>query len=241
MDKMKKLEEICRPVLTCFCNYWEYIEAGQSAEKDKFLRDIELHLEDAREKAARNPDIAGEYEKLEQSIVFFIDYMVKEGVFPFKDDWQLLARKYNELSGDEKFFDLLSEAQKDPESRCALPVYYLMLGLGFDGMYRGDPDYIAADMRRIAGELEEFLDIKTEPLAMPSLEQKALVKRHRGFLKGVCCAVAASFLFLILSLILNVVSFGKASGDYRKALSAAEESARLSPLSRKVAPPKEGP
>jgi type VI protein secretion system component VasF len=222
---LSELEKICNPVLTCICNYWQYIHVGNHPAKEKFQGDIEFLLEDAKEKAAKIPALSREYLKIEHSLVFFIDYMVKEGEFPFSRDWPVLARKYNELSGDEKFFDLLAEALDDPEAGDSVSLYYIMLGLGFEGIYHNDHGYIEKTMKRCAEKFPQALDIQAEPLVNISPEKKTLVPDQRRLTKAVRGVLLFSAVFFLISLAVNLFSFGKATSDYREVLSRVVKSA----------------
>jgi type VI protein secretion system component VasF len=225
MTYLSELEKICNPVLACICNYWQYVHLGNHPAKEKFQGDIEFLLADARGKSARIPALSREYQRIEHSLVFFIDYMVKEGNFPFSQDWQVMARRYNELSGDEKFFDLLEEALNNSESPDAVNLYYLMLGLGFEGMYRSNPEYLEEALKRCGEKFPESLDIQSEPLVSISPEKKQLAPRRPGFARAVWGVLIFSALFALVSLLINVTSFGKATAGYREALSRVEESA----------------
>ena len=37
---MSELERICRPLLMCVCDYWQYTRAGNVPDKDAFQRQI---------------------------------------------------------------------------------------------------------------------------------------------------------------------------------------------------------
>jgi hypothetical protein len=110
------LEKLCNPVFSCICNYWQFSCILDDVDGGKFQQDITGLLADAKEKAEQDPLLAREYAWIEKPLVFFIDYMVKEGRFPFKLEWRELARNYNELSGDEKFFaiHIISDTAKLP-------------------------------------------------------------------------------------------------------------------------------
>ncbi|MDR2629490.1 MAG: DotU family type IV/VI secretion system protein [Spirochaetaceae bacterium] len=226
MNSLSELEKICNPVLVCICNYWQYVHLGNHPAKEKFQGDIEFLLAGARAKAAKIPALSREYQKIEHSLVFFIDYMVKEGDFPFSRDWEVMARRYNELSGDEKFFDLMEEALKE-EAPDAVSLYYLMLGLGFEGVYRGNPEYLEEALKRCGEKFPETLDIQSEPLVSISLEKRQLAPRRPGFVKAVWGTLICSALFALISLVVNLVNFGEATAEYREALSQTEKSSLL--------------
>ena len=80
--------------------------------------------------AAATGGLAAQYDKIELPLIFFADFMVKEGGYNISKKWKELAFDRNELGGDEKFFDLLEETLKDPSPAATdrLAVFYTCLG-----------------------------------------------------------------------------------------------------------------
>ena len=222
---MKDLEELCRPLLMCVCDYWQYVRAGNPADKDTFLRQINLLLADAKENASKNPVLEREFSRMERPLVFFVDYMVKEGGFPFAGQWREMARKYNELSGDEKFFDLLSDALDDPDSSDSLEVFYTMMGLGFDGIYRDDPAYIERRMKVCSSRFSQSkFDVSSQKLTPITFEKHGkAVEKKTGFFRSVKFVMLLCFLFMSVSFGINLSVFLKSTKDFRQALNAAVE------------------
>ncbi|MDR2105581.1 MAG: DotU family type IV/VI secretion system protein, partial [Deferribacteraceae bacterium] len=223
---MNNLEKLCRPILACICNYEQYA-AASPLTMERFKAEVEFLLENARREAAKKPSLAAEFAKIERPLVFFVDYMVKEGSFSFSKGWRELARQYNELSGDEKFFDLLDKAFNDPEAENVIPLYYTMMGLGFDGVHKGDYGFIEKELRLCAARFSEPPDLFTEELTPqnPALEAKTHRKSH--FAMAVNFILALSLLFLISSGVYNFITFGNITDDYRTALAAAAENSTL--------------
>jgi type VI protein secretion system component VasF len=189
----------------------------------KFFEDIEVRLIAAREAALRNQKLEWEFSRIERPLVFFIDYIVKEGPFQFKDEWRELGRNYNELSGDEKFFDVFAESINDPE--CANPVmlFYLMLGLGFDGIYRSDPMYIKNCMKQINDRYPINFDIHSDPIVVENFETRKKIQRWRHILSQlltVKTAIVLSLLFMAVCLLINLGSFQNAARTYRQVLTS---------------------
>jgi type VI protein secretion system component VasF len=207
-------------VITCVCNYWQLVGTGNPVSKEHFQADVTALLGAAKEQAAGDPMLARDYGKIERPLIFFIDYLVKEGKFPFRKDWHELARGYNELSGDEKFFILLDEALDDPEAGNALVLYYLMLGLGFDGVYRSAPDYIEKCMNRCRQGSPPNLDPRREPLLTlgprkktpPAVPKTPFTRRN---------AILGAVLFLVLCFAVNFHVFVKITRSYRDILTTA--------------------
>ena len=221
------LEELCRPLLMCVCDYWQYVRAGNPADKDVFLRQVGILMTEAKENASKSPMLEREFARMERPLVFFIDYMVKEGGFPFAGQWREMARKYNELSGDEKFFDLLSDALDDPDSSQSLEVFYTMMGLGFDGIYRDDPAYIERRMKVCSSRFSQSkFDVSSEKLTPVSAGQHGKsVEKKTSFFRSVKFMIIFCFLFMVICFGINLSVFLNTTKDFRHALDVAVENA----------------
>ena len=222
---MSELERICRPLLMCVCNYWQYTRAGNTPDKEAFQRQISLLLSEAKDNASKSPALEREFARMERPLVFFVDYMVKEGGFPFAGQWREMARKYNELSGDEKFFDLLSDALDDPDASGSLEVFYTMIGLGFDGIYRDDPAYIERRMKVCASRFSQStVAVSNEALTPNNPEQRGIsVEKKTSFFKSVRFVMLLCAVFMVVTFSINLSAFLDATKDYRHALASAVE------------------
>jgi type VI protein secretion system component VasF len=222
MSRITKLEKLCSPILTCLCNYWQLANIDKELSKEQFQRDLELRLEDTREAAARDPDLEQDFAKMERPLIFFIDYIVKEGNFPFSEEWREFARNYNELSGDEKFFNLFTEALDNPEADETIVLYYLMLGLGFDGIYRSDPGYIRGCMKRCADRFPDDIDIYSEPIVTVNPEKRMGKKKWFSIFSifSVRSAIVISLVFMVVCFLINFFTFSKTTATYRQLLTS---------------------
>ena len=66
-----------------------------------------------------------------------------------------------ELAGDERFFvDFMDRDMTDPSAEAAerLAIYYVCLGLGFSGMYQGQPEKIRDYMEKIFPRIRQWMD-----------------------------------------------------------------------------------
>jgi type VI protein secretion system component VasF len=215
MGGLTGLEKICNPVFLCVCNYWQLSCIVNDVDREKFQQDIVTLLAEAKQKAEADPLLAREYAWIEKPLVFFIDYMVKEGRFPFKQEWRELARNYNELSGDEKFFNLLTETLQYPEYQNSFILFYVMLGLGFDGAYRYNREHIAQCMRLCMEKAYIDYDIYAEPV-LPAPKKKSAFHRRRKL--TIRTALIASAVFMVVCFIINVAVFVSSTENYRAIL-----------------------
>ena len=177
---MRELEQLCRPLVRQLCAYWCYARCGEAPERKQVNEVLREHLIRIREKVEDNGRLKREFQRIEQPLIFFIDYTIKEGNFPFSEVWREIARDYNELSGDEKFFEQLAATLDDPDSAEQLVMFYLFMGLGFDGCHAGDPEYIQRRMKVCAAR---FSAGGAEPysLASPDAGEPPVYFRRRRF------------------------------------------------------------
>jgi type VI protein secretion system component VasF len=238
MGGNRELERLCNPLFLTLCQYWQLACIDSPVELEPFREKILAHLQHIKEQAGLDEELAREFALIEKPLIFFIDYMVREGKFSFRDKWQILARGYNELSGDEKFFDLLEETLKNPEAKTAASLFFVMLGLGFDGMYRRQQGHVQDCLSRCAEKTGPDFDAFSTPL-IPELKKRTRIfSRRRWF--GVRVALIASACFMALCFAVNMAVFTHNTAEYRELLSKTVVDAVPSSEVIFTAPP-EGP
>ena len=134
------LLELCEPLFHYICRVNRSARKGGNVSHGQIRAEIDSLFKEIHIKAAGDSGLENHLDKdkgkIELVLAFFVDFMVKESKLPFADEWQELgASKFNELAGDEKFWDLLEETLAD-RSEVAderLAVYYTCIGLGFTG------------------------------------------------------------------------------------------------------------
>jgi type VI protein secretion system component VasF len=216
MNKASQLEKLCNPLLLALCNYWQLACMGSPVELEPFRKDILVLLDEMRRQAALDETLAKEFAVIEKPLVFFIDYLVREGRFSFRNNWNILARSYNELSGDEKFFDLLEEALNYPDEKNSAALFFVMLGLGFDGIHRKNQAYIQHCMYTCSQKGAADFDILSEPILPATQKKKSIFARRRRL--TVRFAMIASAVFLVICFVFNLVTFMRTTSVYRDVL-----------------------
>ncbi len=155
-----KLVSLCEPLLQYVCRLKRSAVKGCTLPIERVRADIQQLFEEIRHEASSRPDLAAQYERIKLPLVFFVDFMIRESMLSFRMDWIPMACDFNELAGDEKFFELLEADLADASDGAAerLAVYYTCLGLGFTGLYTGEPDVIRRLLGRISGRISRFMD-----------------------------------------------------------------------------------
>ena len=198
-EKSTVAADLLRPVLRRICEYWLFRRAGAEPSAEQALDAVSADLVAVRRRAAEDPALASLFERIEEPLVFFIDYTIKEGGFKFSEDWREMARNFGELSGDEKFFELLEKAKTAPNAGEALSVFFLLLGLGFDGMYRAENWRAVEAMQDCAKRLPPqaaSLDLNSERLSPPPKAPKT----NRPVIAGARTAKIALAASVVLAL-----------------------------------------
>jgi type VI secretion system protein ImpK len=163
------LLELCEPLFQYVCRLKRLARSGCSLEMDQVRNDIKRIFEVMRAESLNNTGLTAQFEKIELPLLFFVDFTIKESKLPFAYDWYELGRERNELAGDEKFFDLLDENLVDPSEAATerLVIFYTCIGLGFTGVYTGQPENIQRLMSKISARISRMMDADEKSYICP--------------------------------------------------------------------------
>jgi type VI secretion system protein ImpK len=124
--------------------------------------EVKALFDEMQQKAGKDYRLSSQVKKVELPLLFFVDSIISESALKFAAQWNQnrLAYEKNELAGDEKFFDLLDEDLKDQSDEASerLAVFYVCLGLGFNGIYFKQPELLRKNMFTIAPRIRRWLD-----------------------------------------------------------------------------------
>jgi type IV/VI secretion system ImpK/VasF family protein len=157
------LLELCEPVFQYVCKLNRMGRSGAGVSEAIVRADILGMLQELQQKSGSDARGAMQVKQLELPLVFFVDSMIAEGELPFAATWnqhRLAYERFNELAGDEKFFDLLEQTLQDssPEASERLAVYYVCLGLGFTGVYFGQPEQLRRYAVQMLPRIRELVE-----------------------------------------------------------------------------------
>ena len=163
------LLELCEPLFQYVCRLNRLSRTGCTLEMDQVRSDIKKIFDEMRAHALANPELISQHEKIELPLLFFVDFMIKESKLPFAYDWYELGRERNELAGDEKFFDLLDDDLVDSSNAATerLVIFYTCIGLGFTGVYAGQPESIQRLMSKISARISGMMDADEKSYICP--------------------------------------------------------------------------
>ncbi len=152
------LVEICEPLLEYVCRLNRLGRKGGRADFGVIRGEIKGIFSEMRAKADATPGMSGPYTEIELVLMFFVDSMILNS--KLGAGWKPLSNERGELGFEEKFWDLLEDALKDPSDSATqrLAVFYVCIGLGFTGLYTGQYDYIRRKMLEISARLRGFID-----------------------------------------------------------------------------------
>ena len=168
------------------------------------LKDL---LEQARKNTSMDVALSNQVQRLELPLIFVIDNLIcTNRRLRFAEQWagNRLAKERNELAGDESFFEFLDKDLRDTSEEAAerLAVYYCCLGLGFTGMWQGQPEKIRTYMEQIFPRIRQWIDSdprsKISEEAYQSTDTRVLTEPPNRKL----VLVALGFLFVCLSLMI---------------------------------------
>lgn len=219
---MNRLEPLCRPLLKLICEYCCSAKSGAPVTADELQWQVHLCLNDIQTKCENDPSLKREFSRIERPLIFFIDYIIREGDFPFQNEWQEMARNYNELSGDEKFFDLLSETMEDPESSDRLKFFFLLMGLGFDGCHASQKNYVEHRMKLCATRFSFKNQLKDSDLHTKTSDFRAVKTKKPKLL---FCFMTVSILFTLFAFGYNLYRFTRISREFKTVLRETEDKA----------------
>lgn len=155
--------EACEPLFRYICQLNRSARAGAAPDRQRVRADVIALLDGvadrARADAALRPQFDDNGGKLLQVLVYFVDFMIIDSQLPFAMEWEPLEQtRYEEAVGDERFWICLDEALADrsKEATDRLEVFYICIGLGFTGLYAGQPEYLRGKMADLARRLESL-------------------------------------------------------------------------------------
>jgi type IV/VI secretion system ImpK/VasF family protein len=157
-----KLLEIYEELFQFVCRLNRVAKTEAHPDYGRIRAEVRTVLDDLNRRAASDVQLMNQVKRLELPIIFFVDNIICTSRLKFAQQWSdsRLAKERNELAGDERFFDFLEDDLKDTSEEAAerLAIYYTCFGLGFTGMWVGQPDKIRQYQEQIYPRLGRWMD-----------------------------------------------------------------------------------
>lgn len=155
--------ELCDPLFRYVCRLNRSVNAGVDLQMARVRSDVIEILDKIAQQARNDPALRDQFDeqsrgKLNNVLVYFVDSMIAESKCTFALEWNRIeTERYAEQVGDERFWNLLDETLKEdsPAANDRLAVYYQCIGLGFTGLYAGQPEYLRSKMNQIAQRINK--------------------------------------------------------------------------------------
>jgi len=216
-----KLLELYEALFQYICRLNRMAKTQNHPEPARVRSEIKNLLEEINRNAALDVALLNQVRQIERPLIFFVDNLICTSKLKFAPQWasHRLATEYNELAGDERFFvDFLDEDMVNPSAEAAerLAVYYVCLGLGFTGMYQGQPEKIRDYMEKIFPRIRQWMDsdprTKISEQAYGCTDTRVLTEPPGDKI----LLVVVAFIFLSLSvLVVSYTLYYKASYDLK--------------------------
>lgn len=170
----KNLVGICEPLFQYVCRLNRVGRAGGRVDSGVVRAEIKGLLAEMRAKAEQTSGMSGLYEQVEPVLLFFTDSMILTSSLNIASGWKPFSHERGELAFEEKFWDLLEETLQDPSEQATqkLAVFYTCIGLGFTGLYTGQPEVIRRKMLDISARLRGVIDADQSARICPEAYEK---------------------------------------------------------------------
>ncbi len=222
-----RLLDICEPLFQYICRLNRLGRKDGRVDYSDARAEVDRLFESMRSQTNGNSRLQQSFSKVELPLVFFVDSMISESRLPCATEWNSnrLAYDYNELAGDEKFFDLLDETLSESSDEAAerLEIFFVCLGLGFQGWYAGDLDTIRRKMADIAPRLRHLQGGDSTGRLCPdgysNVDTRDLIEPPSYKIAGIGIVVAG---LAIVVLVANIVLYNASTSALNHSLEEIE-------------------
>ena len=205
---MTSLVELCEPVFIYVCHINRCGRTGKEISYITTREEISRLLNSLNANLVSGSVLWRKFRRIELALLFFIDSMICDSSVSFAEEWDMkrLAYERGEMTGDLKFFQILSEINSEYsiDSEDCLTFFYYCLGLGFTGIFKNQPEEIIERNKHIISRVprlrENFTMEIFEDVYSNVDSRNILAKKWLTIKKNILIA----FLLFIIIALLNI-------------------------------------
>lgn len=221
------LLELVEPILQQVCRLNRLARKGAAIDLTVVRSELRSALNDARARAAGDPDVMRGFETVEPSMLVFIDSNVRAMRAGFAGVWKPLAPERGVDSSVRVIEEAIEKALADNSAGSTerLAVLAQILGLGVPGIYGGNREAGAKKLAEVLPRLSAVAEIdQTErvcPEAYRNVDTRKLTLPPVRSLTSVAIAAVGMIVVVVCA---YFMLFARASGDLRSTLQQIKES-----------------
>lgn len=157
--KSVTLIDITDPLFQYVCRQNRAAQRGVSVDGGQVRSELKSMLADLRMQAEAS-GMGEQYMQVRLPLIGFVDFMMRESRHAFARSWRSLAEEEKQLGLDQRFFEMLDETLADSSEKATerLTVFHTCIGLGFTGMYMGQPDVLRRKQLEITARIRSRFD-----------------------------------------------------------------------------------
>jgi len=209
------LADICEPIFQYICQFNRMSRSGRRHDFGVVRAEAKALLAQCRQKAESTPGMAASWPTAELVLTFFIDSMVLNSKMGQMGGWRPMSHDIGKLGFEEEFWDILEDVLKDPSDAAtqSLGVFYMCIGLGFTGLYTGQPEVIKRKMLEISSRLRGMVDADQAarlcPEAYENIDSRNLTRPAGPTLTGLTLLAV----LLLAVVVVSYFQFFKTAGN----------------------------
>lgn len=218
--KTPTLTEVCDPLFQYVCRQNRAAQRGVNVDGGQVRSELKSMLADLRMQAEAS-GMGDQFNQVRLPLVGFVDFMMRESKHPFARTWKSLAEDEKQLGLDQRFFEMLDETLADQSDKATerLTVYHTCIGLGFTGMYMGQPDVLRRKQLELTARIRSRFDTdgaaRLTPEAYERTDKRVL---QQPVAQGVVSWVILLVVLTVGAIVANVVMYKGAASRLNDAL-----------------------
>ncbi|MFO0861075.1 MAG: hypothetical protein U0570_10995 [Phycisphaerales bacterium] len=226
------LLELVEPILQQVCRLNRLARKGAAIDLTVVRSELRSAINDARARAAAEPEMMRGFETVEPSLLVFIDSSVRGMRAGFAGVWKPLAPERGVDSSVKVVEEAIEKALADnsPGSSERLAVLAELLGLGIPNIYASNREAAAKKLAEILPRLSGLAEIdqtqRVCPEAYRNVDTRKLTLPPVRSLTSVGIAAVGMIVVVVVA---YFMLFARASGDLRQTLQQIKESGGAAP------------